>query len=102
MSFKIFASHSWQDAHLVQELRRMLDGSELSYEITSVESSNPINFPKEIAENKLALDAISRSIRELELHLEVDICHKAGIPSICVDAPGHTSGSRPPTGQYIS
>jgi hypothetical protein len=76
MSLKIFASHSWQDAHLVQELRRMLDGSDLSYEITSVESSNPINFPNEIAESKLALDAINRSIRELELRLEALVKEK--------------------------
>jgi hypothetical protein len=51
MSLKLFVSHSWQDTHLVQELRRMLDESVSSYEITSVERGNPISFPNDVADD---------------------------------------------------
>jgi hypothetical protein len=62
---KLFVSHSWEDAPLVDELKWRLQAVSIPFEITSVERTNPIKFPNGTSEGANALEEIDKSICEL-------------------------------------
>ena len=66
MAIKLFVSHAWDDADLVQKLKVLLDRSAEEYQITSVERTSPIDFSREVSETSATLNAVDQSIRELE------------------------------------